>query len=283
MASAREEFADAERLAAALGPLPLKLVRSAGGNRPGQHARRRAGSGSEFWQYRPLQPGEARGRIDWRRSARSDELFVREREREDPVRLVLWIDGSGSMDFASQDDLPEKFVRGRLLLTAIALAAQEADERIAVPGRPDITRAFAAFRALGKAPIDAQAFGTGDVVIAAGDFLDEGSADIVNDLAARGVKGVLLAIADPAEAAFPYTGHTRFERAEESDPEADIGRAEALAGEYRAAWRAHIEKLQTAARAPGWLLVQHMTNAPPETALQTIREHLETPGRQWAA
>ena len=48
----------------------------------GLHGRRRAGSGENFWQFRRFVSGEEARRIDWRRSARDDNLYVREREWE---------------------------------------------------------------------------------------------------------------------------------------------------------------------------------------------------------
>src|SRR5919206_4230336 len=71
----------------------------------GLHGRRRAGPGESFWQFRPFVTGEAAGRVDWRRSARDDRLYVREREWEAPHAIWLWVDRSASMAFAS--DLAE--------------------------------------------------------------------------------------------------------------------------------------------------------------------------------
>ncbi len=46
----------------------------------GIHGRRRAGPGETFWQFRQYQSQDSTTLIDWRRSASSDHLFVRERE-----------------------------------------------------------------------------------------------------------------------------------------------------------------------------------------------------------
>ena len=48
----------------------------------GLHGRRKAGQGETFWQYRPYDSSDAANRIDWRRSARGDSLFVRDNEWE---------------------------------------------------------------------------------------------------------------------------------------------------------------------------------------------------------
>ena len=43
----------------------------------GLHGRRRAGSGENFWQFRRFVSGEEARRVDWRRSARDEHLYVR--------------------------------------------------------------------------------------------------------------------------------------------------------------------------------------------------------------
>src|ERR1700689_325986 len=48
----------------------------------GLHGRRRAGPGENFWQYRRFVSGEPADRVDWRRSARDDHLYLRELEWE---------------------------------------------------------------------------------------------------------------------------------------------------------------------------------------------------------
>ena len=60
----------------------------------GVHGRRRAGPGETFWQFRPFVSGEPASRVDWRRSAREDHAFVREREWEAAQTLWLWFDRS---------------------------------------------------------------------------------------------------------------------------------------------------------------------------------------------
>ena len=66
----------------------------------GLHGRRRAGPGENFWQYRRFLSGEPARRVDWRRSARDDHLYVREREWEAAHTVWLWPDRSPSMLFS---------------------------------------------------------------------------------------------------------------------------------------------------------------------------------------
>jgi len=46
----------------------------------GIHGRRRIGPGESFWQYRRYGTSDAASAVDWRQSARSQHLFVRENE-----------------------------------------------------------------------------------------------------------------------------------------------------------------------------------------------------------
>ena len=56
----------------------------------GLHGRRRAGPGENFWQYRRFLSGEPARRVDWRRSARDDHLYVREQEWEAAHTVWIW-------------------------------------------------------------------------------------------------------------------------------------------------------------------------------------------------
>ena len=71
---------ESQTLAASMPRLVLEARRIAATIIHGLHGRRRAGSGENFWQYRRFVWGEPAARVDWRRSARDDFLYVRERE-----------------------------------------------------------------------------------------------------------------------------------------------------------------------------------------------------------
>src|SRR5439155_1161664 len=67
----------------------------------GLHGRKRAGPGENFWQYRRFLSGEPARRVDWRRSARDEHLYVRELEWEAAHTVWIWADRSPSMAFTS--------------------------------------------------------------------------------------------------------------------------------------------------------------------------------------
>src|SRR6187431_913234 len=129
-------------LSATMPRLILEARRVAATVIHGLHGRRRAGTGENFWQFRRFVSGEEARRIDWRRSARDDNLYVREREWEAAHTIWIWPDLSSSMVFASP--LVWETKRDRALIVAFALAELlvRGGERVGIPGvmRPSASR-----------------------------------------------------------------------------------------------------------------------------------------------
>src|ERR1700722_4107417 len=125
---------ESQSLAATMPRLILEARRVAATIIHGLHGRRRSGSGENFWQYRRFVSGEPAARIDWRRSARDDNLYVREQEWEAAHTVWIWPDRSPSMAFSSA--LAEETKHDRALVMALALAEVlvQGGERVGVPG-----------------------------------------------------------------------------------------------------------------------------------------------------
>ncbi|NQW09514.1 MAG: DUF58 domain-containing protein [Alphaproteobacteria bacterium] len=272
----------AQDLAATLPPLLVAAQRVAHTVVPGAHGRRRAGPGDDFWQFRPYQHFDSARLIDWRRSARGDTPFVREREIENAQTVYLWRDASPSMRWHSDRALPEKRERAALLTMALAVLLVEAGERVALLGealRPRTGRS--ALEPMADL-LTATADGAGSLpnheplprhatAVIVGDLLDP-LADIdglVRHWAAEGVHGHLIQVTDPAEESFPYRGRVRFEGLE-AEPETLLGRAEQVAEAYVDRLARHRDGLVTLARRAGWTFAHHVTDRPPETALLAL-------------
>ena len=125
---------DAEQRAAGLPSLLALAERLAATVQLGAHGRRRPGSGETFWQYRAAQPGDPLSLIDWRRSARSDRLYVRELEWEAAESAVIWCDDAQSMDFKSAGVERTKADRAKLLSLSLAVLLTRGGERIGLLG-----------------------------------------------------------------------------------------------------------------------------------------------------
>ena len=98
------------------------------------HGRRRAGIGETFWQFRPFVAGESTTGIDWRRSARDDRIYIREREWEAAHTVAIWIDRSPSMGFISNLALQSKSDRALVLGLAAADLLVRGGERVSLLG-----------------------------------------------------------------------------------------------------------------------------------------------------
>src|SRR6266705_5984349 len=118
--SIRRAAGAARSLAASMPRLILEARRVAATVIHGLHGRRRAGTGENFWQFRRFMSGEPAARVDWRRSARDDHLYVREREWEAAHTVWIWPDRSPSMAFASA--LVRDTKLDRTLVVTFALA-----------------------------------------------------------------------------------------------------------------------------------------------------------------
>lgn len=246
----------------------------------GWHGRRKRGIGENFWQFRPYVDGEAISRIDWRRSARDDHLYVRDREWEAAHTVWLWADPSPSMLFKSSLAPTAKELRALVLTLALAELLSRSGERIAWPG---VTDPFSARNgaerlatqlmhapSLPARPDLLQVRRFSDVVLAS-DFLDPVEETIawLDQLAGRGARAHLIEIADPAEESFPYSGRTEFADPETGD-KLTAGRAETLADDYRRLYLARREELASWCKRLGWSYTVHHTDRPAAQALVTV-------------
>ena len=129
---------EAHGLADRLPDLVLDAMRISSTVAHGIHGRRRAGPGETFWQFRQFGDLDAATLIDWRRSASSDHLFVREREWEAAHTVWLWPDLSPSMHFNSHLSPTTKRDRAVVLTLAAAELLVRGGERVGLLG---LTRA----------------------------------------------------------------------------------------------------------------------------------------------
>lgn len=292
----------AEAAAAALPPLLVAAERVAATVAQGVHGRRRVGQGEAFWQFRQYQPGDAAGRIDWRESAKSERLYVRETEWEAAQSVWLWRDASASMAYSSagalgaghaaRADWPSKRDRAELLLMALASLLVRGGERLALlgggvapaSGRIALSRLAALLgreASAGNGLPGFEPLPRFAQLVLIGDFL--APLDAVNTALARfaaaGVRGHLLQIADPAEEALPFDGRVRFEGIEEAD-HLVVSRVESVRADYAERFQRHRDGLATLARALGWSFGHHRTDHPPHLALLALHAALaEDPRR----
>lgn len=292
-------LAQAQDLAARLPPLLTAAQRVAASVSVGSHGRRRPGQGESFWQYRHAQAGDSAAAIDWRRSARGPDLFVRETEWSAAQSLWLWTDPSASMAWRSGPDLPTKAQRARLLTLALAALLLRVGERVAAldgdgppssgPGTlPRLAHHLLSAESQTQAqtarlPRPPHLPQRAEVVLVS-DFLmdpDQIEAEIAA-LAAHGNGGHLLQVLDPAEESLPFRGRVLF-RGLENEGEILARRAQDWRDDYRLRLGRHRDALSAIAAARGWSFATHRTDQPPQLALLAVQARLALPRRSgWA-
>lgn len=280
-------LAAARALSASLPDLLVEARRVALTVAAGWHGRRQVGAGEAFWQFRPFAPGESATRVDWRRSARDEGLYVREREWQAAHTLWLWSDLTVSMDFVSTLGRVSKRDRAVVLMLALGDLTARAGERIGLPGylKPTAHRlaaerlaaALPQAAAAGAFPDaqDAQAVRRFADIVVFGDFLDapEEVGRRIEALAATGARGHLVQVLDPAEESFPYQGRTEF-RDPETGARLTTGRAETWRAAYREALGAHRDGLRVLAQRLGWSFLVHHTDRPAAEPLLALHARL---------
>ncbi|HLS69632.1 MAG TPA: DUF58 domain-containing protein [Kiloniellales bacterium] len=286
----------AEALAAGLPPLLAAAERVAATVVQGVHGRRRIGLGETFWQFRPYEPGDRPQLIDWRQTAKSDRVFVRDLEWEAAQSLWLWRDASGSMSWQSVEARDSKRSRAELLALALAALLLRGGERVTFLGsglNPGSGRQALLRMAL---TLQREVAETEDLpseellprhgrLVLFSDFLaslDDISARL-RYYAARGIGGHLVQILDPAELSFPFSGRLNFEGLEAEKPWL-VSRSEAVRRSYRQRLERQQLGLAELARRLSWSYSFHRTDRSPESALlqlyQIVADAPSTGGRR---
>ncbi|MBU3029797.1 DUF58 domain-containing protein [Paracoccus sp. XHP0099] len=249
---------------------------------PGAHGLRRAGPGEDFWQYRPAHAGDTARSIDWRRSARSDAQFVRDREAQTAQAVGLWVSAGQGMGYSGAPERPAKGSRAQLLALALGMVLLRGGEKVGLLGQPARAgRAQAARLAEGMtmaptAEDDADApppevLRPNQRLVILSDFLTDPA--WVEALLARaaglGVGGVLMQVLDPDEENFPYAGAVLF-RSFSGALRHDSRDAEGLREAYLARLAARRDWLRAQAEGAGWHFGHHATDHAPAQALNWL-------------
>ena len=239
----------------------------------GLHGRRRSGSGENFWQYRRYVPGEEARRIDWRRSARDDHLYVREQEWEAAHTIWIWPDRSPSMAFSSKLALESKLDRTLTIAFALAEVLVDAGERVGLPGLTRPTGSRAVIERMAEAIVHDRSeraslphgfapAALSEIVVLSDLWspIEEIRA-MLTQLSANGSHGHLVQIVDPAEETFPYSGRVEFNEPEGAGM-VTAGRAENWRTDYDARLKRHRAELRAETARLGWSFTVHRTDRP---------------------
>lgn len=274
--------ARAEAAGAHLPALMLSAERLATQVAPGAHGLRRAGPGEDFWQYRPASDSDGVRAIDWRRSGRSDQQFVRDREAQTAQTAAIWVSAGQGMNFAGAPERPTKSDRARLLALALAMLLLRGGEKVGLLGQParagraQAERMAEALFAAPLSPVEGDTAPAGALrpqsrVVLIGDFLTDPAwlEGFLAHAAGMGVAGVVVQLLDPDEESFPYQGSVLF-RSASGEMRHDSRDAGGLRGQYLARLAERRDWLRGRAEQAGWQFGHVSTGAAPGDALSWL-------------
>ncbi len=251
----------------------------------GLHGRRRAGPGENFWQYRRFVSGESAASVDWRRSARDEHLYVREREWEAAHTIWLWADRSPSMAFSSRLAPDSKLERALVILLALAEVLVQGGERVGIPGLMNPTASRNVIDKIGQAIVHDTSERTSLPPNFAPAPLSEfvllsdlwspiaGIRTMLARLSAAGAQGHVVQVVDPAEETFPYSGRIEFVEPEGGET-ITAGRAETWRRDYAARVDLHRSEIRAQADRCGLSFVVHRTDRPASELLLQLHARL---------
>ena len=283
----RQASGSGRLLADAMPRLILEARRVAATVIHGLHGRRRAGPGENFWQYRRFMSGEPASNVDWRRSARDDHLYVREREWEASHTVWIWPDRSPSMAFASALVADSKLERALVVAFALAEVLVQGGERVGIPGllRPTASRNVIDKMAQAilhdpteraSLPLAFAPSPLAEIVLLSDLWSPIGQVQqTIAQLSATGAHGHVVQVVDPAEESFPYAGRVEFIEPEGAGS-VTAGRAETWRHEYQGLVARHRTQIRAETDRLGWSFAVHRTDRPASELLLVLHSRMGT-------
>lgn len=288
---------DSEEASASLPAIRIDAEKAVASILHGDHAQSKPGMGEKFWQYREYAPGDRPQDIDWKQTAKTDHVFIKQKEWQTPQSVIFWCSQSASMAFSSQEKLPTKQRDANVLTLALALLMVQAHEKVGIFGSRKIGRSE-------NTLIDIEQKLTEDIrstsslpdyglydlpqnasFIQIGDFLEP--LDVIEQnfkqFSGRISGGFVVQVLDPAELDLPYDGRVLFEDNNDGSKQ-QIDNVASIRQAYKKRIEAHNKALEQLCRENQWHYIMHRTDVSIKQTLTNIRaimsyEAIDTVGR----
>ena len=274
---------NAEELSNKIPSLYVKADRIANTIWEGMHNRNKDGLGDNFWQFRKYEYGDPAHLIDWKKTAKSNETFIQEKELQTLQNFVIWRDTSKSMNFRSSESIDTKLYRANLFTLALTIILSKSGENIVLNGlKSKLLKGGNAVNFVSnqinekvtdsyKSSPNVNEIKNNSDVILIGDFLNNiiETEKTIKELSNRGINGIIIQILDPAERFFPYKGRINFNGLE-GEKNILIGKAESVRNDYKKAIKIHIEKLEKLITSYSWKYILDNSDQDASISLKNI-------------
>ena len=252
----------------------------------GLHKRPKAGMGDVFWQYRLYSAGDDPNRIDWKRSGRADQIYIRELQLQSPRNYYLWIDCAPSMAFSSNLAEQNKLSRAIMLALILAEILVRGGDRVALIGvmKPTQNRQimdhlcyhiYEQIIEKKSNPLSAENLISKSHVILLSDFLSD-TTDLQSTLlncSKQNCGGQVIMISDPCEYKLPFNEESLFVATTE-DSDYYAGNPQSLQTEYQNEYAKYCQQIKYAAQSASFSYLYHSTDQPISRAINKIIDHL---------
>ncbi len=274
----------AEHSTLSLPALMIKSEKIADNIIHGEHAKRKSGSGEKFWQFREYDPSDRPQDIDWRQSAKGDQVFIKQKEWQITRKVFLWCAGGKSMDFSSNPDHFTKQETAQIIALSIALLLRKAKEQIGIFGETRTGRSEETINRISSFLFQRPEFEEylpsehnltmprHAYFIGIGDFLSpiEEIEHCFKSLNNQTQNAFIIQILDPAEIELNYTGRIRFKGVDNTQEV--VNHVSSIREEYNQRIKDHIDAVKSLCHFYGWHYVLHITNDDIEDTLRNIWE-----------
>lgn len=270
MTTMRQEYLDPDVLEE-MGNMKIRARTLVDGLLTGLHRSPHRGGAVEFAEYTEYTPGDKIRHIDWKVYAKTDEYYIKEYEDETNLRAYLLLDGSGSMDFASERAPLTKLRYVSFMAATLAYLFLRQGDAVGGASFADSTHEYLPasskqshlddlFYLLEHLPGSggtafeealrtiAERAPRRSIVLIFSDFLgiSEEEMDLIRVLRAQSRDVAVFHVVDPAEMKLPYEGLRLFKGLEgEGKLLAD---ADDLRDDYIDRMRTHLETVESACR-----------------------------------
>jgi uncharacterized protein (DUF58 family) len=244
------------------------------------------GASVDFAEHRGYVAGDDIRRVDWKLYARTDRYYIKQYEADTNANLMVMLDVSKSMGFASGE--VSKLQYASFLAASLAYLSHRQRDRVGIvtfdedvishvpPSAKhfnvllhtlDRSRAEKPGRLIPMLDRLAEHFKRRSIVVLISD-LYENPSDLMEALKpyrALGNEQVVFHVLDPAEITFPYTDASRFQDLESGEEVPVV--PEVFADQYRQMMREHIDALTTKCSESRIDYLQLQTSQPLDEAL----------------
>ncbi|MCS5597307.1 MAG: DUF58 domain-containing protein [Alphaproteobacteria bacterium] len=251
----------------------------------GTHGQRKSGSGTDFWQYREYREGDPAHNIDWRKSARSDTHYIRDREWEIAQTITIWLDNSASMQHVYNTKTLSKYQFAAILTYILSTKFIYAGERLSFltpsiksctskSALPDLAQSLALNNAEHvSAPLSGQ---PKSFPILISDFWDDTAAidKQISNLTAGNYKGLIIHTVASEEINLPYKGRLKIQSLSHQDEGFTVNDITKAKITYKERVEQHCQNVAALADKHGCTYIRLTTDAPLTTATLDIHDML---------